>query len=120
MNENWPRHFWKYATAVVVALSILNPEMVQLALFVDAVGLEVLLMLIEVQVLAVLGIFFSKNAKPVLAYLRIFCSRCIRIFTWHSIAQQPERFILVVPSQASLMHMLVFIAAIGIGSDVFQ
>jgi len=34
----WKSKLWKYATAFIVVLIILNPEIIELALFVDAVG----------------------------------------------------------------------------------
>ncbi|MES9828233.1 MAG: hypothetical protein ABW201_08215 [Candidatus Thiodiazotropha sp.] len=45
---------WKYATALAAALIVLNPEMIELALFVDAIGLELFLMQLEIQVAAII------------------------------------------------------------------
>ncbi|MCU7941511.1 MAG: hypothetical protein KZQ87_02430 [Candidatus Thiodiazotropha sp. (ex Cardiolucina cf. quadrata)] len=42
---------WKYATTIVVVFIIFNPEMIELALFIDAIGLELFLMLFEMQML---------------------------------------------------------------------
>ena len=61
---------WKYATMVVVLLVMLNPEMIQFALFVDAVGLEMLLMLLEVQVLTVMAMLFNGQIKAVFGRLK--------------------------------------------------
>ncbi len=61
---------WKYATVLVVILIIFNPEMSELAIFVDAVGLEVFLMLLEIQLLAILSVFFNCKIVPIYTYLK--------------------------------------------------
>ena len=111
---NWKNKAWKYATAFVVVLIIFNPEMVGFALFIDAVGLEMFLMLLEIQVLAILGAFFSIRIKSFFSYIRYLCTRHALTFSWKNIEGKPETLMLVVPSPATLMHMLVFSAAIGI------
>ena len=37
---NIKNKIWKYATAAIVILIMLNPEFAELALFIDAIGLE--------------------------------------------------------------------------------
>ena len=111
---------WKYATAITVVLIILNPEMVNLALFIDAVGLEMFLMLLEVQVLAILGAFLTTKIKPILAYIKNFQVYHFLGFSWRKIRKEPESLMFVAPSQATLMHFLVFSAAISIAFNACQ
>ena len=67
---NLKNRAWKFATALLVFLIILNPELFQLALFIDAIGLELFLMLLEVQVVALFGTLFSYRLQPVLTFFR--------------------------------------------------
>ena len=111
---NWKDKVWKYATFFVVVLIIFNPEMVELALFIDAVGLEMFLMLLEIQVLAILGAFFRTRIKPIFTYIKGLCTRNALTFSWKNIKKKPETLMLVMPGPATLMHMLVFSVAIGV------
>ncbi|QHS13469.1 hypothetical protein [Shewanella sp. Arc9-LZ] len=63
---NIKKWMWKIATILVMGVLILNPEFVALALFVDAVGLDLFLLLFEVQIVAVIGYYFHAWFKPVL------------------------------------------------------
>lgn len=53
-------------TIAFIGILLINPELIALAAFVDAVGLEMFLILIEVQAIAVLGYYFNSHIKPVL------------------------------------------------------
>ncbi len=94
---NWKNKIWKFATVLVVVVILFNPEMANLALFVDAVGLEMFLLLLQIQALVMLGLFLNTKIRPVFIYIK----------------NEPGRLMLLVPSQATLMHSLVFSAAIG-------
>jgi len=111
---NWKNKIWKYLTAIVVVLIVLNPETVQLAFFIDAVGLEMFLMLLEVQFLALLGMFFNTKIKPLLSYIINLYSQHFLTFSWQTIKEHPENLMLAVPTPAFVMNMLVFMVAIGI------
>lgn len=95
-------------------LLILNPEMIQLALFIDAVGLDVFLMLIEVQFLAFLGLFFNTKIKPLFLYIKNFYSQHALIFSWKNIKAHPKNLMFSVPSPATLMNTLVILVAISV------
>jgi len=118
MVMNWKGRFWKYVTAIVVVLILLNPETVHFAIFLDAVGLDIFLMLIEVQILAVIGAVLSYYFKPVQAYLKLICLHRAQTFSLSNFRELPRTLALVTPSQATIMHMLVFSAAIGIALNV--
>ena len=111
---NWKNKIWKYLTAFVVLLIILNPELAQLALFIDAIGLEMFLMLLEVQFLAILGMFFNSKIKPIFSYLTNLYSRHFLTFSWKNIKEHPENIMLAVPSPAVLMNTLVILVAASI------
>lgn len=98
---------WKYATVIVVLFIILNPEMAELALFIDAIGLEMFLMLVEVQIVAIFGVFFRTKIKPVYIYIKGLCFRIIPINYLRNIKENPDAFMLAVPSPAMLMNTLV-------------
>lgn len=58
--------FWKFLTAIVVTLLILNPEFFEFAIFINAIGLDLFILLLQVQVLATVNIFYGDIAKPIL------------------------------------------------------
>jgi len=60
----WKNNTWRYATAFVVTLILLNPEMADLALFIDAAGLDLILLLLEVQILAISGALLNTFVNP--------------------------------------------------------
>jgi len=114
MKRKFKNRVWKYATVVVVVLIILNPEMISLALFIDAVGLELFLMLLEVQIVAILAAFLNTKIMPIIAYIRSIHGHQYLIDLWRNIKEKPENFMCMAYSQAALMHLLVFSAAINI------
>ena len=119
MNVNFKDKAWKLATATVVLIVILNPEFAELALFIDAVGLEMFLMLIEVQVIAIFSVFFSTKIKPICIYVKSLCLRLIPINCWINIKKNPDALMLAVPSPAMLMNALVVLTLISIVFNVY-
>ena len=63
---NMKKWIWKLATLLVIGLLIANPELWSLALLIDAVGLDLFLMLIQIQAIAVIGYYFQVWIKPML------------------------------------------------------
>ena len=63
---NWKKKTWKYATAFLVIMLAFNPGTVELALFIDAIGLDMLLLLFEVQIVAIIIFIFEISIKPML------------------------------------------------------
>ncbi|MCU7853741.1 MAG: hypothetical protein KZQ80_16170 [Candidatus Thiodiazotropha sp. (ex Monitilora ramsayi)] len=117
---NWKDRIWKYATVVVVVLIILNPELVELALFIDAVGLEIFLMLLEIQVVMLVSMFFDKVIRPILSFLQHIWKKHYLGFSWNNLVGGPERLILAGQGQAILMHLLVCSATIGIALNALM
>lgn len=103
MNKDWKKKIWKYATSVFVVILFLNPEFAELALFIDAIGLETFFMLIEVQILLIFSIFHEK-AKRIIVYLKNLMAPTI---SWQDFKQESKTIFLLAPGPAVLMHVLV-------------
>ena len=110
---NWRKNAWKIATAIIVVFIIFNPETVELALFIDAIGLDMFFLLIEVQLIAIFSVFFNNRIKPTLDHINFLRAHFAGL-SWRGIRQEPESLLWVIPSQATIMFMLVFSCAISI------
>lgn len=120
MNVNLKNKLWKYATLCVVVGLIFNPEMIGLGLFIDAIGLDIFLMLLEVQVLVMLSAIINSKIKPILEFIISCYVRFFPLLTWKNIKESPESLALAVPSQATVMYLLVFSAAVGIALNGYK
>lgn len=60
------RWSWKIATILTLGVLLLKPELLSFVLFIDAIGLDVFFLLVEVQVVAVSGYYFHIGVKPIL------------------------------------------------------
>ena len=114
----WKDRYWRYATAIVVVLILLNPETVHFALFLDAVGLDLFLILTEVQIFAIMGTVLSYYIKPVKACLKLIILHNDQTFSGNNFRELPITLALVTPYQTTVMHVLVFSAALGIAFNV--
>jgi hypothetical protein len=107
LKMNWKRGYWGYSTAIIVALIAFNPEMIHLATFIDAVGLELVILLIEVQVIA---IFWNYLIGPL--------KRLVAIFSLKSLFEmnggQPRILTFMSSIPATLMHVLVLTMVLGL------
>jgi len=110
---NIKNNIWKYATAGVVVLIALNPELAELALFIDAVGLEIFLLLFEIQLFAIISLVFNSWIKPISKTIKSSGTKYIPLFSC-TYVNKPECLLLIVPGPTLLMHMLVFSALLGI------
>ncbi|MCG7945957.1 MAG: hypothetical protein N0C84_06380 [Candidatus Thiodiazotropha taylori] len=93
---------WKFLTLFVFALLILNPETVGLALFVDAVGLDIFVLMVELQIVALFGVFFYNKIKPAFSYIRRI-RLSSRFFYSSSLAPATVMHLLVLSSSLPLM-----------------
>ena len=82
MRANFRRRLWKVLTLFAVMLLALNPEMFQLALFVDAVGLDLLILLFELQALAIVGGLFLGRFGGLFRAAGRFCRRLRYASEW--------------------------------------
>lgn len=72
---NFKKSFWKISTFLVVVFFLTKPEFIALGIFIDGIGLELLLLLLEVQVIAVSGYYFKAWIKPVLTPVYRFITK---------------------------------------------
>jgi hypothetical protein len=105
---------WRYVTALVVVLIILNPEMAELALFVDAIGLDIFLMLFEVQVVALIGVLFNNRIRPILIFVKRIITHYSLAVTWKKFTLKSGCLGLSLQGPAILMHVLVFSSLLSI------
>ena len=106
----WKNKIWQLAAVVMVLLFILNPELAPLGLFIDAVGLELFLMMLEVQLLAILATFFGSWFRPLIPIYR----RLTTVLLFSDFRQTAMYTVFQLPSPANLMHALVISSAICI------
>jgi len=104
---NIKNKIWKYATAAIVILIMLNPEFAELALFIDAIGLEMFFMLIEVQFIAITGALLNTKIKPIYNYLAALYLRNYPAGSWSLIKSEPALIFLSTPGPVFVMNLLV-------------
>jgi len=103
---NWRNKTLKYLTVLIAITLILSPETAQLGLFIDAAGLDLLILLLEIQLLTIgtsvyqwliqwLGVFL-KHPLP---------DSQIRPREWFNYIT--SSLTLSVPAEATFMHLLV-------------
>lgn len=93
--------------------------MVEVALFIDAIGLDVFLMLLEVQVLAMLGAFLSNGIKPVISRMKHLFAGALHAGTVKKMKAGADYLVVSMPIEAALMHLLVISAIVGGAVDVW-
>ena len=62
---NLKKSLWKVLTFMAVMFFLFRPEYMALGLFIDAIGLDIFLMLLEVQFIAVSGYYVQNWLKPI-------------------------------------------------------
>jgi hypothetical protein len=62
---NLKKSSWKIASVFVVSFLLFKPEFMSFALLIDGIGLELFILLLEVQAIAVFGYYFQNWFKPV-------------------------------------------------------
>jgi hypothetical protein len=63
---------WKVTAFLIVCFLLSNPELFSLALFIDAIGIEIFVILLEVQIIAIGGYYFRVWFKPVIKPFYMF------------------------------------------------
>ena len=111
---SWKDKSWKYATALVVLLLLLNPEAIGMAFFIDAVGLEVFLLLLEMQLLLILGSLFTNRLKPLFDYSKKACLALLPLASFKVVSSDPGKLLLIVPGPSMLMNIFVVLSLAGI------
>ncbi len=62
---NLKKSSWKISSFLLVIFLLLEPEFIAFAILLDGIGLELFVLLLEVQVIAVFGYYFQNWFKPV-------------------------------------------------------
>lgn len=93
---------WKFLTFIVFALLILNPETVGLALLIDSIGLEIFVLMVELQIVALFGVVFHNKIKPAFSYIRRI-RLSAQFFHSSSLAPAASMQLLVLSSSLPLM-----------------
>jgi hypothetical protein len=109
---------WKIATAFVVLFLVLNPETIELAIFINTIGLELFLMLLEAQVLVFLAGVYGKNIKRSFIYLINICTNIIRPCFCKNNKKVSLNILYIIPSSSTLMNLLVFSAILSFAINV--
>jgi hypothetical protein len=113
LKMNQKDRLWRNASVIAIMFVLLNPEMIELALFLDAVGLEIFLMLLGIQISVIFGLLFGK-IEVTMSNLKYFILNLQPRVSWESIKEAPERLLLAVPDQSTLLHILVFSAVLDL------
>ncbi len=64
-SMNFKKSLWKVLTFMAVMFFLFRPEYMALGLFIDAIGLDIFLLLLEVQFIAVSGYYVQNWVKPI-------------------------------------------------------
>ncbi len=97
---------WRFITAFIVFLLLLNPEMIHLAFFIDAIGLELFLLLIQVQFVAIV----LAKVQPLTAKIENLLIKRLSSISLQGISY---KILSYGTGQSLLMHALVLSAFAG-------
>lgn len=98
-------------TALIVMFLVLNPETIHMALFIDTVGLDLLLMLFEVQIVYLAILIYSITFKPFVTRVSLWLKP--RSENLSFLRKEANAWVLAFPDAATIMHLLVLTAALG-------
>jgi len=98
--------FYKILGVLVVIFLLLNPETIPLALFIDAIGIDLFMLLIGSQILSFGSANFRNLMRTSASFIQGFASH-----TWlrpqrHTVAQNPAALLFAIPSGAALVQLL--------------
>jgi len=62
---NFKKSSWKISSVLLVIFLLLEPEFIAFAILLDGIGLELFVLLLEVQAIAVFGYYFQTWFKPI-------------------------------------------------------
>lgn len=109
---NFKKSSWKTASFFAVVFLLFKPELMTLALLIDGLGLELFVLLLEVQVIATLGYYFQHwflpIAKPIYKLIQKF-DPYFFVPTKSVVAQYPIIFVHAIPGFIVLSIGLLFV-----------
>jgi len=97
----------KLMTVVVVTVLLMNPETVQLAVFINAVGLDMFLLMVEVQVAALMMSFYKSKVAAGVFYIIRACFGVHCLPAWQRIKREPTLLLYSLPSAVSCIQLMV-------------
>jgi len=98
---------WKIATLLVVLFHVSNPELFELAVFIDTIGLELFLLLLEAQLFVFVSSLYANQIKKSVEYLKNIFTCKIYPDYWLTIKENPIDILYIMPSASTLMVLLV-------------
>jgi len=94
-------------SVLIVVVLLLNIETVELALFINAIGVDVFILLIEAQLAALLMGGYRYTIKPVVGFFLGFSAHPFILPNWPAIKNYPGAIAFVFPPGAVIMFLLV-------------
>ena len=109
---NFKKSLWKIASFLVVSFLIFKPELMTFALLIDGLGLELFVLLLEVQVIATFGYCFQSWFKPIAKPIYKFIQKFDPYFfvpTKSVVAQYPVIFLHAIPGAIVFSIGILFV-----------
>lgn len=97
----------------MVLLVTLNPEMLHIAVFVDTVGIEMVLLLLEVQLLAILSAIFLEKSGSLIDCCGQICRQWLQGYSLREFTTHPFLLFRMMPGPGTVMQILVVSVLIG-------
>jgi len=102
-----------FSAFFIVLLLSINPELFSVGLFIDAVGLDILIFLFQVQIVTIVSFVVNVKIKPVFIFLYKILMRIDPYFfipTKEFVLQYPPILLHAVPGLLSL-YWLIFLTS---------
>ncbi len=98
---------WKYTTVVLVTVLMFSlvPEVRLFGLFIDAIGIDMLLLLVETQIAIIFFASYNQLVKPVLSNVNVWLEKIDPYYFLPSIAQIRECPVIVLHAAPFLVGL---------------
>lgn len=99
--------------AIIIAFFALNPEILELALFINAIGFDIYLLLLEIQLLAIGGLFIQYAIRPVCSFFPGFSMHSFIMPSWGEIKHDSKSLSHAFPPGTVLMSLFTILLVVG-------
>ena len=109
---NLKKSSWKISSFLLVIFLLLEPEFIDFAILIDGIGLELFVLLLEVQAIAVFGYYFQTWFKPIAKPVYKSIQKLDPYFfipTKSVVAQYPIVFVHAIPGFILLSIGMLFV-----------
>ena len=106
-----PKTLSKILAFLTVCLLLSNPELIALGLFIDAIGLEMFVLLLQAQVIAIVSYYFHEWFKPI---FKPFCRFIDKHDPYFFVSTKAA----VKECPALLCHAMPFLVVIIVGTSL--